>query len=112
MLFRSGVVKHILREAGKGFLPEEILFRRKSPYPKTYDTNYEVLLSNRLKEIIKDKDAPVLQFLDIDKVNKFLKSPSDYGKPWYGQLMAAPQMIAYMIQINYWLQKYHVKVEC
>ena len=112
MKAKDGVVKHILREAGKGFLPEEILFRRKSPYPKTYDTNYEVLLSNRLKEIIKDKDAPVLQFLDIDKVNKFLKSPSDYGKPWYGQLMAAPQMIAYMIQINYWLQKYHVKVEC
>ncbi len=112
MKAKDGVVKHILREAGKGFLPEEILFRKKSPYPKTYDTNYEVLLSNRLKEIIKDKDAPVLQFLDIDKVNKFLKSPSDYGKPWYGQLMAAPQMIAYMIQINYWLQKYHVKVEC
>ena len=30
----------------------------------------------------------------------------DYGKPWYGQLMAAPQMMAYMIQINFWLSYY------
>ena len=108
---KDGVVKHILREAGRGFLPEEILFRRKSPYPKTYDTKYEALLSNRLKEIINDSSSPVLQFLDKDKVNRFLKSPSDYGKPWYGQLMAAPQMIAYVIQINYWLQKYHVNIQ-
>ena len=46
---KDGVVKHILREAGRGFLPEEILFRKKSPYPKTYDTKYEALLSSRLK---------------------------------------------------------------
>ena len=108
---KDGVVKHILREAGRGFLPEEILFRKKSPYPKTYDTKYEALLSSRLKEIINDSSSPVLQFLDKDKVNRFLKSPSDYGKPWYGQLMAAPQMIAYVIQINYWLKKYHVSVQ-
>lgn len=111
MKAKDGVVKNILRQAGRGFLPDEILFRRKSPYPKTYDTHYEALLSNKLKEIINDSTSPVLQFLDIDKVNRFLKSPSDYGKPWYGQLMAAPQMIAYMIQINYWLQKYHVQIQ-
>lgn len=111
MKAKDGVVKNILRQAGKGFLPDEILFRRKSPYPKTYDTKYESLLSNKLKEIINDNTSPVLQFLDIDKVNRFLKSPSDYGKPWYGQLMAAPQMIAYMIQVNYWLQKYHVQIQ-
>ena len=107
---KYGVVKHILREAGRGYLPDEILFRKKSPYPKTYDKKYELLLASRFKDIINDSTSPVLQFLDIQKVERFLKSPSDYGKPWYGQLMAAPQMIAYMIQINYWLEKYHVKV--
>ena len=107
---KHGIVKHILREAARVYLPDEILFRKKSPYPKTYDTKYELLLANRLKDIIHDSTSPILQFLDIQKVNRFLKSPSDYGKPWYGQLMAAPQMIAYMIQVNYWLEKYHVKV--
>ena len=36
----------------------------------------------------------------------FIKSPKDYGKPWYGQLMAGPQMLAYIIQISYWLKEY------
>jgi asparagine synthase (glutamine-hydrolysing) len=39
-----------------------------------------------------------------------LASPSDYGKPWYGQLMAAPQMMAYLIQIDFWLRQYRPKL--
>ena len=39
------------------------------------------------------------------KLSRFLDSPKDYGKPWYGQLMAGPQMIAYLLQVNYWLEK-------
>lgn len=37
----NGVVKGLLRAAGEGILPDEVLYRRKSPYPKTYDPNYE-----------------------------------------------------------------------
>lgn len=33
------------------------------------------------------------------------------GKPWYGQLMAGPQMMAYLLQINYWLKEYHISIE-
>ncbi|MGH4119488.1 MAG: asparagine synthase C-terminal domain-containing protein, partial [Clostridium sp.] len=25
-----------------------------------------------------------------------------YGKPWFGQLMAGPQLIAYLIQVDIW----------
>jgi len=55
--------------------------------------------------------APVMEFLDGKKLEKLLSSPSDYGKPWYGQLMAGPQMLAYILQINYWLEKYQITVE-
>ena len=89
-------------------MPDEILWRRKSPYPKTYDTAYEALLVNQMREILADSHAPVLSFLDRKKVEAFLESPSDYGKPWYGQLMAAPQLLAYMIQINYWMEQYQI----
>mgnify|MGYP000320296647 CR=1 FL=1 len=51
-----------------------------------------------------DPAAPVRKLLDIEKVEHFLATPSDYGRPWYGQLMAGPQMLAYMLQINYWLE--------
>ena len=110
MKAKDGVVKNLLRQAGRDYLPEEICFRRKSPYPKTYDRGYEALLAGRVREILADPSAPVLRFLDRKKVERFLTSPSDYGKPWYGQLMAAPQMMAYVIQIDLWLREYQPEI--
>ncbi|MCI9138620.1 MAG: asparagine synthase (glutamine-hydrolyzing) [Lachnospiraceae bacterium] len=106
----EGIVKGLLRYAGEGKLPKEILWRKKSPYPKTYDPSYEKMLGNHLKEVLSDTAAPIRALLDKTKVKQFLKSPSDYGKPWYGQLMAGPQMIAYLLQVNYWLEKYQVQL--
>lgn len=110
MKTKDGVVKHLLRESGRGLLPDEILFRRKSPYPKTYDRNYEAILVQRVKEMMHDGSSPVMQFLSKQKIQQFLNSPSDYGKPWYGQLMAGPQMLAYILQVNYWLKEYKIDV--
>lgn len=110
MKTRDGVVKSLLRECGKGLLPDEVLYRRKSPYPKTYDAGYEAILAAQVREILGDPASPVLQFLDRKKTELFLSSPSDYGKPWYGQLMAAPQMMAYVWQVDYWLRKYKVEI--
>lgn len=106
----NGIVKGLLRHAGEKHLPKEILWRRKSPYPKTYDPAYETLLGSRLREVIATPNAPIRTLLDTQKVHAFLDSPSDYGRPWYGQLMAGPQMIAYLLQINYWLEKYRIRL--
>jgi asparagine synthase (glutamine-hydrolysing) len=110
MKFHNGVVKSLLRESAAGLLPEEILYRKKSPYPKTYDPGYESLLAKKLIEVIEEPSSPILQFIDKTKVYFFINTPSDYGLPWYGQLMAAPQLIAYMLMINYWLLKYDTKI--
>lgn len=110
MKCRNGVVKGLLRHAGEGKLPREVLWRKKSPYPKTYHPQYEAMLGEQLKEVLANPNAPVRQFLDRKKVQQFLDSPKDYGKPWYGQLMAGPQMLAYMLQVNYWMEKYGVEV--
>lgn len=106
----DGIVKGLLRHAGEGKLPQEILWRKKSPYPKTYDPSYERLLGEQLKEVISQPNAPVRKLLDTKKVHDFLESPKDYGRPWYGQLMAGPQMLAYMLQVNYWLEKYRIRI--
>lgn len=111
MKTRNGVVKGLLRESARNLLPDDILFRKKSPYPKTYDTHYESLLQEKIQSILSDSSSPVLHFLDAKKVEHFLQSPSDYGKPWYGQLMAGPQLLAYLYQINYWLKKYNIETE-
>ena len=110
MKAKGGLVKNILRQSAVGLLPDEILFRKKSPYPKTYNPYYENLLSARLKEVLSDGSSPLLPLLDHTAVQKFLDNPKDYGQPWYGQLMAGPQMTAYLLQIHYWLTEYHVTI--
>jgi len=106
MKYRNNVAKSLLRESCKDLLPEPILQRRKSPYPKTYHPNYERLLSQRLQDIVDNPNSPIIPLIDKKKLLSFLKAPVEYGKPWFGQLMAAPQLLAYFIQVNYWLEKY------
>jgi len=109
MKYRDGVEKALLREACKNLLPSELLYRKKSPYPKTYNPNYERLLKQMLLEIISNPNSPIMSFIDKKKVLAFMEAPAEYGKPWFGQLMAAPQLMAYMIQVNYWMKKYSLQ---
>lgn len=110
MKYRGGVVKALLRAAGKEYLPEEILYRKKSPYPKTYDPAYERLVRSRMLEVLDDANAPVRALVDAEKVKKFMEQPSDYARPFYGQLMAGPQLLAYLLQVNYWMEHYKIKL--
>lgn len=107
---KDGIVKGLLRIAGERHLPYEVLYRRKSPYPKTYDPGYENLLKGQIREVIHDTSAPLSLLVDAKKVEEYLKCPSDYGRPFYGQLMAGPQLLAYLLQVNYWLEKYRVRL--
>lgn len=106
----DGIVKGLLRMSCNGLLPDDILWRKKSPYPKTYDPGYESLVAARLLDVMNDGSSPLTQFIDKKKLDSFLHTPSDYGKPWYGQLMAGPQTLAYLLMINDWLETYHVEV--
>lgn len=109
--YYGNMEKGLLREAMKGVLPEKVLYRKKSPYPKTYNPMYEKLLKDTMMGIIENKNEPIMRFVDENKVKHFLNQPLSYAKPWYGQLMAGPQLLAYFIQINMWLKEYHIRIE-
>ena len=100
--------KKLLRDACKDLLPPQLLYRKKSPYPKTYSPVYEALLAERFEQLLANPQAPVHRFMDRKKAAQFLAQPKDYGKPWFGQLMAGPQMIAYFLQVNYWMERYGI----
>jgi len=104
----NGMTKSLLINTGKNILPPEILYRKKSPYPKTYDTAYEKLLAARLMNRITDPTSPLRPIIDSKKVETYITGGFNYGTPWYGQLMAGPQMLAYLLQIDYWMRKYHL----
>ncbi|GHU55588.1 asparagine synthetase B [Clostridia bacterium] len=102
--------KGLLREAVKDILPEKILWRKKSPYPKTHNPLYFAIVLKQLQKVINDKNSPILQFIKKDALEQLLKTSPDVfsNHNWYGQLMALPQTIAYFLQLNYWLKKYNV----
>ena len=90
----------------KDWLPEEILWRKKSPYPKTHHPAYLRIVSERLRELLRSPNAPLLDLVDKSALEQLLDAQNP--QPWYGQLMTTPQTIAYMLQINYWLEKYQI----
>lgn len=103
-----GREKGLLRKAVAGILPEAVLYRKKSPYPKTFDPNYARLIHSKLDCLIQDQNAPLWHIVDRCAVVDMLK---DEGKwPWYGQLMRHPQTMAYLLQINFWLIQYHIDI--
>ena len=104
----GGYEKGLLRKAMEGIIPQQILWRKKSPYPKTYDPRYMDMVSAMLKDVLKDESAPLLQIVNRNALEKLLTA--EYIWPWYGQLMKVPQTIAYMLQINFWLEHYHVEL--
>lgn len=110
MKYRDNSAKHLLRKSAEDLIPTELLYRKKSPYPKTYNPHYEKIINDRLLTIMSNKNEPIHNFLAVDKVNSFIQTPSNTAKPWYGQLMAGPQMVAYMLQVNYWLKQYKVEL--
>ena len=100
--------KGLLREAMKDTLPEDVLWRKKSPYPKTHNPAYLALVSRRLQALLQNPDAPLHAIVKPTALEALLSHTGT--QPWYGQLMTAPQTIAYMLQVNYWLEKYRVRL--
>lgn len=106
---QNNVEKSLLRDAFIHKLPSELINRKKSPYPKTYNPNYDKLLLDKFINIIDNPTSPIHHIIDVNKSKSFISTPLDTAKPWFGQLMSGPQLIAYMIQINDWLVEYNPK---
>lgn len=104
----QGMEKGLLRHAMEGILPDAVLYRKKSPFPKTHDPRYLTLVSEALNRVIESADSPIFAVVPKKKLKSLLDM--DFTWPWYGQLMRRPQTIAYMLQINSWLNHYGVRI--
>lgn len=104
--------KGILRKALEGLLPDEILYRKKSPYPKTYHPDYTKAVVSWMKEILDDQEARLFEIFDRSAIEDLVESEGEsIDEPWFGQLMKGPQLLAYLAQFDYWLRTYDVKLE-
>lgn len=105
----NGREKGILRKAFENELPEEIVYRKKSPYPKTYNPVYFNEVCRLTREVLADKGCPLYEMLNTKKLEELMENPDALTEPWYGQLMKGPQVLAYVVQIYYWIKEYKVK---
>ncbi|MFC5714091.1 asparagine synthase (glutamine-hydrolyzing) [Thalassorhabdus alkalitolerans] len=107
----NGMEKGILRKALEGILPHEVLYRKKSPYPKTHHPVYTNLVTQKVRDILADKHAPILEIVDRAELKKLADSKgASFTVPWFGQLMTGPQLLANMVQMNKWLEINHIDI--
>ena len=101
-----GREKGLLREAMKDWLPEKVLNRKKSPYPKTHNPAFLEAVSEKLRNIISE-DTPLTDLVKRKELERLLLH-ADHVQ-WYGKLMNLPQTIAFFIQLDCWLKRYNMK---
>ena len=103
--FENRVEKSLLRNAMKNHLPDKILWRKKSPYPKTHNSLYFELVKNLFDERYSHSHY-LKENLDLNRLNEVLES----NKTWFGQLMGAPQLLAWLIQFDFWLESNGINI--
>ncbi|TWI57912.1 asparagine synthase (glutamine-hydrolyzing) [Halalkalibacter nanhaiisediminis] len=107
----DGREKGILRKSLEDLLPYDVLYRKKSPYPKTHHPNYTAAVQKGMQAVLSQKDAPIFEFINKKALSEIAETGGlPMGKPYFGQLMAGPQLLAHFIQMDYWLKEYDVKI--
>ena len=108
----NGREKGLLRYICKDFLPAEIVDRKKSPYPKTHNPTYLAKVTDMLTNIMQNPNAPINDLLNRQYILEILDTNGySFSRPWFGQLMTGPQLMAYLCQVNMWLETYDPKIE-
>lgn len=109
MKFFMGREKGLVRRAFEKILPYDVCWRKKSPYPKTHNPAYLTGVTERLRTLLSQKNSRLYELLDKQRVDELINTGgAAFSKNWYGQLMTAPQLLAYLIQLEYWLRRYDV----
>ena len=106
----GGREKGIIRKAFEDRLPKDIVWRKKSPYPKTHNPIYMELCRNKVREILDDPSRRINTLVSKEGIAGIMEHPDEITSPWYGQLMKAPQILAYLIEIDDWMESYDVDI--
>ncbi len=107
----GGREKSLIRKAMHGILPHDVLWRKKSPYPKTHNPKYLQAVISKTKEILSSSDCRLTEIFEKNKLLQLCDDPTVFKNNWYGQLMTVPQTFAYLLQTEYWLKRYDVRIE-
>lgn len=105
----GGQAKGLLRTAMQDLLPDSILHRKKSPYPKVQHPRYTQLVVEGLKQALQKQDSVLHELFDAKQLKTLIEDETMFETPWFGQLMSRPQLMAYLLQIDMWVKRYGVQ---
>lgn len=61
--------------------------------------------------MLNKKSSPIHEIIDENVIREIIRTKGEsYKSPWYGQLMTGPQLIAYLVQMNIWLEEYNINL--
>lgn len=82
--YNKNTEKYLLREAFKSVIPDEVLYRKKNPYPKTHHPKFKEEVSKLLRKRLENKDSKMYKIFNIDEINKLLDEDDKNDiLPWY-----------------------------
>jgi asparagine synthase (glutamine-hydrolysing) len=90
----------LLREAMRGHLPSDILERKKYPYPRIMDPDYEMKIKNMLFEIIQDPGSPVKPLLNLKTLESMMKQQQDLSRSYTSR----SGLYGWIIQLNHFMK--------
>ncbi|MBH8605852.1 asparagine synthase (glutamine-hydrolyzing) [Thermoactinomyces sp. CICC 10522] len=99
------IEKGILRRAFAEVLPQDVLYRRKNPYPATYSPVYSRALRKRLLSIIDDKTSPLVPLIDRSKLKEIVQGMTT-NPITYPNIT----MLERFILLDAWLREYNVQI--
>ena len=61
---------------------------------------------------MKKPNSPIKELLNTKYIMDIINTDgSAFTRPWFGQLMTGPQLMAYLCQVNMWLERYQPRIE-
>jgi asparagine synthase (glutamine-hydrolysing) len=104
------IERGILRRAMKGYIPNEILYRTKNPYPKAYTPSFTFAVKDILTGILNEPGSPLYALMDMGQLTILLDNPDINRSPSNGFMMGNTQLMAHLIQIDMWFKEYNVSI--
>lgn len=107
----NGRQEQALRDAAAALLPRPLLDRPPAPGPRMPGTLYGQLVRAKLARVLDDPGAPLHGLADAAALRSgLLDWPEGWSRPWLGGEMAGPQLMAYLVQVNSWMERFHLSV--
>ena len=97
--YNKDTEKYLLRSAFDGVIPNEVLWRKKNPYPKTHHPKFKEEVSKALRKRLENKNSKMYKIFNIEEINKLLDENDENDiLPWYRS--AYDEASAYRISIS------------